>query len=200
MRPSQIQAWKEIDGWCSDTEADGLYQLATSLPKNSTVIEIGTWHGKSTTALALGCAKNGGHVYTIDHLHGSEGEPAHAAIPMTPQQHRDVFTSNVASLELEEYITLIEVDSISAVKFLPTDRKYRLLFIDGSHQTADVIRDFKFYSRLLQPKAMIAFHDYAAGGWPSVVAAVEQLIRETNLKAVSNFGSIGVFVKGGGDG
>ncbi len=50
-----------------------------------------------------------------------------------------------------------------------------LLFLDGPHQRAELVRDFSVWRDLLAPGALVAFHDYDDPGWPGVNEAVRDL-------------------------
>lgn len=39
----KIAPYQAIDGWLTDNEAPGLYLAASTLPRNATVVEIGSW-------------------------------------------------------------------------------------------------------------------------------------------------------------
>ena len=68
---SKIAAYKGIEGWLSEKEAFGLYSIANKLGAGSTIVEIGSWKGKSTYCLAKGL-KNG-KIFAIDPFN-AEGE------------------------------------------------------------------------------------------------------------------------------
>ena len=64
--------YREINGWLSSREALGLYQVARLLPEKATVVEIGSWQGKSTYCILSGLKS--GKVYAIDPFNASGGE------------------------------------------------------------------------------------------------------------------------------
>ncbi|WP_218280645.1 class I SAM-dependent methyltransferase [Verrucomicrobium spinosum] len=61
-----IRRYRGIEGWFTWKEALSLYELAKALPSNSTVVEIGSWKGRSTYCLAQGLKD--GSVHAIDRL------------------------------------------------------------------------------------------------------------------------------------
>src|SRR5262245_13261555 len=76
MRPSESRFWHAIDGWLTPHEADLLYRLAVDLPPGAQVVEIGTYRGRATAALGLGCMASGAKVTSIDHYQGVAGAAA----------------------------------------------------------------------------------------------------------------------------
>jgi hypothetical protein len=53
----KILPFYSIEGWLKIEEAAALYRLARRLPPDSTIVEIGSWKGKSTYCLARGLRK-----------------------------------------------------------------------------------------------------------------------------------------------
>ncbi len=64
--------YRKINGWLSPDEAIGLNKVAKQLPPNATVVEIGSWQGKSTYCILSGLKS--GKVYAIDPFNASGGE------------------------------------------------------------------------------------------------------------------------------
>lgn len=64
--------YRKINGWLSPNEAAGLYKIAGRLPENATVVEIGSWQGKSTYCILSGLKS--GKVYAVDPFNASGGE------------------------------------------------------------------------------------------------------------------------------
>lgn len=60
----KIKQYEQIDGFLFPEEAAALYHLASLLPQNSTIVEIGSWKGKSTYCLGKGLKT--GKVFAID--------------------------------------------------------------------------------------------------------------------------------------
>lgn len=68
-----------------------------------------------------------------------------------------IFRANVATLGLEEQITILR--STSEVALLNWDRPIDLLFIDGDHSYEGVKRDWELFARYVTPFAVVVFHD-----------------------------------------
>ena len=67
--PESLSAMK---GFLSVDEGEILYKTAEMASKLGPILEIGSYCGKSTIYLALGCRENNKVVFTIDHHKGSE--------------------------------------------------------------------------------------------------------------------------------
>ena len=146
-----------IEGWLFADEAWELYHSAASLGHPTpTVVEIGSWKGKSTIALALGLLESaGGNLYAIDPHMGSSESPA-------LDTYAD-FLHNIKSAAVSSVVTPLRMRSHDArERFRPAS--VDLLFVDGSHEYEDVLRDIDDWSPTLTDGAIIGFNDPLSPG------------------------------------
>ena len=86
-------------------------------------------------------------------------------------------------LHRERYLSLVPASVRSRIELvaLPAERPLEhhanteLLFLDGPHQRAELVRDFNAWRDRLAPGALVAFHDYDDPDWPGVAEAVRDL-------------------------
>jgi predicted O-methyltransferase YrrM len=154
---------ENIPGWLDTEESYLLERLAKSA---QIIVEIGTYHGRSTYVLATGAKQGGGHVTTIDAYKPYEvGEmKVTAAIPKAVK-------AMLKRLDLADVVTTVIDDGVKVAK--TWDTPVDLLFIDGSHEYKDVKTDFKAWSKHVD--GLIAFHDYT-DHWPGVQKFIDELI------------------------
>lgn len=147
----------EIDGWMTPIELLFLYHQAR---KMDSVVEIGSWKGRSTHALASACK---GTVYACDHWLGSPND-----ITSTIIMTEDVYSTFVQNTK---HFTNLQVlrgrASESVAQF--ADQSVDMVFIDGGHTFADVHQDITLW--LPKTRKLICGHDYSQQ-FPEVVAAV----------------------------
>ena len=156
-RAELLSALDGVDGWLADDEAWALHRLARDVPGPDPVaVEIGTWMGRSTIAIALAFAQRGaGTVIAVDH-HG----PRRTGVDTWTHLHRNLEQAGVV-----EHVRPIRGMSVEVRGDIngPID----LLWIDGGHRYAQVIDDIDAWSDLLRPGARVAFHDVAVHGGPT---------------------------------
>jgi len=156
---SRISPYKEIEGWLTEREAMTLYHFASLLPPNSTIVEIGSWKGKSTFCLAQGLRS--GRILAIDPFDASgeqgSGELYREQKGLSPLI--DQFRNKMAELRVLEKI---EVRKGFSSDFVGKCGEIDLLFIDGDHSQEACLFDFENYAPALRPGAYLAFHDYDA--------------------------------------
>lgn len=159
---------KDIQGWIEDRAGITLYQLARFNAPTTTVVELGSWKGKSTVWLGTGIKDRGqGVVYAVDTWKGTPTERAHAELlkDYGPDQLCNEFAENIKKNELQEFVIPLRMTTAEAARRWSPDIKIGLLFIDASHEYEDVRKDFELWSPHVAPGGLIVFDDvpYWAG-------------------------------------
>lgn len=158
-----------VEGWLYLDEAWALHETVHTLPPGAaTVVEIGSWKGRSTIALALAIqARGSGRIFAIDPHTGEKDRTG-----IGPVQTLDDFNANVARAGVESEVEMLVMTSHDArARF--ADHSVDLLFVDGSHQYLDVRRDIEEWASALKDEAAIAFNDPSA---PGVYRALRELV------------------------
>jgi len=132
-----------LDGWLTRDEAEFLYNNAYG-----TVIEIGSWRGKST--VLLGCAPKVDKVYSID---------------PHDYDHRDAWKNEDTWTDIQKNITfanrdiiLLRGSSFDPEIFKQTESA-QTVFIDSNHKDYDIRMNISMYLERLQKGGLLACHD-----------------------------------------
>lgn len=150
----------EITGWLEIEEADllacSLLKICSSLPAPHTVVEIGSYHGKSTVLLGsvLQYYSPFSKLYAIDPhegVVGAQGQDLKQTMPSWV-----AFSLNTADAKLKN----IEVIRDYSTNVL-WNKPISFLFIDGLHDYENVSKDFFHYSEFVVVGGFVAFHDYS---------------------------------------
>jgi predicted O-methyltransferase YrrM len=157
IKLNKIKEFKKIDGFLSENEALGLFDLSKSLSQNSNILEIGSWKGKSTLCLAKGLKK--GIVYIIDPFN-ADGE----------SESKNIYLNTIGKLSLEEQFKSnlersnlfkkIKVCKGYSAEFVDLDVQFSLIFIDGDHSIEGCEFDFLNFNEKLLKSGYLVFHDY----------------------------------------
>ena len=149
-----------VAGWMSFEEQTFLHDTAKRM---ESVIELGSWKGKSTHAL---CSSKCPSVTAIDHWKGSKDEPeAHAEAASGT-----VFEEFKHNLKGFSNLKIINADINDAVNDIP-DNSVDMIFIDAGHTYEEVKNDIRKWKG--KAKILLCGHDYVAG-WPGVKQAVDE--------------------------
>lgn len=153
-----------IEGWMSLTELNWLYE--TSKKMNS-VLELGSWKGRSTHALLSGCK---GNVIAVDTFMGSEDKKDGTNGGDTYNE----FMKNVGSFE---NLIIKQMKGNDASKDF-SDKSIDMVFIDAEHTYDAVVSDIRFWKD--KAKVVLCGHDYCAS-WPDVMRAVKDELGEVSV-------------------
>jgi MMP 1-O-methyltransferase len=143
----------DIEGSTSEAELLTLFELAQEV-RDGCIVEVGSWRGRSTGALAIGsrCYKRA-PVYAIE-PHEEFDDEAGGHFGCTD---RVAFFQNMLRLEVLDIVRLVNLSSEIVAPAWP--KSVGLLWIDGNHTYDAVRRDVLSWLPRLRPDAIVAFHD-----------------------------------------
>ena len=159
-----IKYRNDIEGWILPIELDWLYKTASGV---NSVIEIGSWKGKSTHALLSGCK---GDVWAIDHFKGSVGEEEEHK----EAKEHDIYEDFIKNVGGFKNLHVLKTTSLEAVKTF-NDKSVDMVFIDGEHTYEAVKADILAWTP--KAKTIICGHDY---NWKEVSQAVQEIFGEVD--------------------
>jgi len=114
------------------------------------ILEVGSFCGLSTAILT----EDGAEVTCIDPFLGGEDLPE--------RNTYETFEANLRSLGRFEQTTVLRKKSKDAFPYLDDDR-FRLVFIDGSHEYLNVLFDILEGYRVLKPGGWLVVDDFNWG-------------------------------------
>jgi len=158
----------------TDEEAEFLRFAARDGPGKGSILEIGTYKGKSTVNLALGSKEVGREkVFSIDSETFIETE------------------LNFKAFNVLDWI--IPIKGLSWEVANDWDMPIRLLYIDGDHRKSRV--DYNNFSKFLVEDAIVIFHDITDA---RVRKTISTLINDESLRKVGSkdWWNMGWFFKG----
>lgn len=178
-----FKGWKDIEGWLFDEEA----QLLQKYARDVNVIELGSYCGKSTVAMAA-VAKT---VYAVDTFDGR------ATTSQKPTW--DEFINN---LEACGVFNVIPKKGTTENEVIGAFATTGLLFIDAEHTYEAVKRDFDLYYPKVVTGGFIILHDsYGENGeevatpWPGVTKFTKELYNDERVKFIEKCRRCSVFQK-----
>lgn len=155
--------------------------LAEMAANKDVVVEVGSWLGRSTKALA---ATARGQVFAVDHWRGSVDDPTEQEAKkidvwaefnhnLGPEiNRRKVIPIGRPHEELSSTMTWFDGMTQDTCPVGPAD----MIFIDGSHKYEDVVRDIKNAVPMLKEGGLLCGHDFNEAAHPGVVQAVKELV------------------------
>lgn len=172
-------------GLVSRAEAQLLYSLARKVDTGA-IVEIGSFRGRSTVALALG--SRSGHRAPVYAVEPHEQFQQHPKAPQFGPKDRAAFFRTMLRTRCYRDVRLV---NLSSEEVAPGwNRPVALLWIDGDHSPVGVRRDLHCWWPHLEDGAVVAFDDSVEpDSGPGLVIAEEieagRLEREASVGKVS---------------
>ena len=152
-----LAAAEGVVGWMSDDQAGRLWQRAASLEPGATIVEIGSFRGRSAIVLAT-AAREGVEVVAIDPHAGNDRGPQeiHGTSAQGEADHR-AFLDNLRRAGVEERVRHVRRPSQAALDAVegPVD----LLYVDGAHRYAPARDDLARWGARVAPGGTLLVHD-----------------------------------------
>ena len=149
-------AWPRISpvqGWLAKREAYLLFKVARTSVPGSSIVEIGSYKGRSTIALANG-VQAGVQIFAIDPHTGDKTE-------VEAGQLIDTFTEFLSNVQEYDSIVPIRNLSVNAVQEVrKRTQNVDILFIDGWHSEEAVNEDINSWIPLCSNQFTIIFDDW----------------------------------------
>ena len=154
---NNLDGYLKIEGWLTPYEAIGLYRIAAKLSRNASVVEIGSWKGKSTWCIAKGLKK--GTINCIDPFNAA-GDQGSKELYKTLKGENDLLTQFKENLKNVSSSVKINILKGYSSEFTGSVKNIDLLFIDGDHSIEGCKFDYENFHEEIKPNGFLAFHDY----------------------------------------
>jgi hypothetical protein len=147
----------EIEGWLSRDQGARLWLAARRVPAAGSIVEIGSFRGRSAVVLASAAA-DGARIVAIDPHAGGDRGPGE----ITPQAERGdadnrAFLANLRRAGVEDRVRLVRKLSGDALGDVPGELD--LLYIDGAHRYSPASEDIARWGARVRPGGSLLIHD-----------------------------------------
>jgi len=147
----------DVHGWMSEGQARLLYAASAATQVGDTIVEIGSFRGRSTVVLAM-AAPIGVEVVAIEPHAGNdrgpqeiEGFATDAAIDL------EVFRANLAAAGVTDRVRHVRMFSEQAQREVTGD--VALLYVDGAHRYGPARADIRDWGSRVRPGGTLMIHD-----------------------------------------
>jgi len=183
------EAWRCMQaapGFLSEKEGRFLALAAAAAPASGTILEIGSFKGKSTVGLAS-IARH----YNLDPVVAVDPFTAPSSTDPTLDGESSTYAAFMNTLRLAGLESHVEVHQAYSSDLAPQwSRKLRFLWIDGDHTYAGTKSDLDMYRPHLSDGAIVAFHDALHLFAGPIRVFVEDVLASDDFGAAGFCGSI----------
>jgi len=160
-----VERARSIEGYTKESELELLLRLAESMPAGAVVVEVGSFRGRSTVAIAEGLRSvAGARLIAVDTFAGDPGWSEIADV----SEARRLFDHNTSEID---FIDVIQAESVRAAAQV-ADGSIDWVFIDALHDYRSVRADIRAWAPKVRPGGLISGHDYGRAGVTDAVLAV----------------------------
>lgn len=161
-----VNAALPIPGWMSEPE---LRYLATIAVDCHSILEVGSWQGRSSRCLATALPHDG-VLYAVDDFRGEE------ATPIPVHELRGAFMQHLAPQMMLGKVVHFNLPSAEFARLVRQSWFHALIehdavLIDGSHRYRNVLQDLTDYWPMVKRGGRMLGHDYHL---PEVMRAVRE--------------------------
>jgi hypothetical protein len=151
------QGQQSVDGWLRPSQAEGLWKYAQEVPAGGKIVEIGSYHGKSTVILAS-ASLDDVEVYAIDPHAGNDRAPGEwEGTEEDGQSDHEAFLKNLATNGVDHKVNHVREFSQKALHLVPGD--IEMLYVDGAHGYAPALSDIEDWGGRVVDGGVMAIHD-----------------------------------------
>jgi hypothetical protein len=176
-----------VEGWLTDAQALRLAERARALRPPASIIEIGSYRGRSTITLASS-APEGVTVVAIDPHAGDDRGPRqiHGTVAQGEADHR-AFMDNLERAGVAQRVEHVRLPSQAALatRTTPAD----LVYVDGAHDYRAAREDLSGWGGRLEAGGTLLVHD----AWSSVgvtLALLRTLVFGSRFRYAGRTGSL----------
>lgn len=174
---------EDLSGLIDADQGEVLRSLASQVPGDLAIVEVGSFRGKSTAFLADGARGGGGsRVYAVDPW-DLPGNP-YGKHGFSAPEVREDFEAQLKACRLWSRVTPVRAFSVdAAARWMGP--KIGLLYIDGDHEEAAVRADVAAWSKHLAADHVIVFDDLDTKRNPGVRVVVDELADRYHVEKVA---------------
>lgn len=153
---------ERIPGWMTRQELEWLYEKAKTM---ESVVEIGSFKGRSTFVLASGCNSGIGKVYAIDPFTG-------VALKCNPMADgKPTFEDFIKNCGHFKNLTVLKKTSLEAAASEHVPAEVDMVFIDGDHSYEGLKSDLEIWTA--RTTKLLCGHDLDDPNYPGVRQALQ---------------------------
>jgi predicted O-methyltransferase YrrM len=152
-----VRAAAHVEGWLTEAQARRLAARAAAVPAGGTIVEIGSFRGRSTIVLGLSAVPEAELVAIDPHAGGDRGPQQIAADPVLGAGDHEAFNANLAAAGVADRVRHVRRPSGEALGDVAGD--VALLYVDGAHRLGPARDDLGRWGARVAPGGAMLVHD-----------------------------------------
>ncbi|HUP84191.1 MAG TPA: class I SAM-dependent methyltransferase [Acidimicrobiales bacterium] len=152
-----LGAVASVEGWMTDAQARRLWDASSALRPPATIVEIGSFQGRSTIVLATAAAP-GVEVVAIDpHAGNDRGPQELEGFADAARGDHDAFVANLEAAGVRHRVRHLRAFSSDALADVAGE--IDVLYIDGAHRYRPALEDIRRWGERVRDGGTLLVHD-----------------------------------------
>ncbi len=154
------RAWEavaDVEGWMTEGQARALYDAAANCPSGGTIVEIGSFHGRSTIVLASGCPDDATVIAIDPHAGNDRGPQELDGYEDDAGRDHEAFLQNLERAGVADRVVHLRKFSDEALDDVEGD--IDVLYVDGAHRYRPAKCDVERYGARVRTDGTMLIHD-----------------------------------------
>ena len=180
----------DVRGWMSPGQAATLYDAARRCPPEGTIVEIGSFQGRSTIVLASAAPSNVQVVAIDPHAGNDRGPQEIDGFGEAAAGDHEVFLANLERAGVRDRVRHVRMFSDAALG--EVDGSIDVLYIDGAHRYAPALSDIREWGARVGDGGTLLIHDsFSSVG--VTLAILRELMLGTRFRYVGRSQSMTIY-------
>jgi len=147
----------DVEGWMTPGQAAALHDAATRCPDHGSIVEIGSFRGRSTIVLASAAAPTVSIVAIDPHAGNDRGPQEIEGYDAQAEDDHEVFLRNLAAAGVADRVRHVRKFSDDALA--DVDGAIDVLYIDGAHRYGPALADITAWGDRVNDGGALLIHD-----------------------------------------
>ncbi len=149
----------DVEGWMTDAQGRRLHACAGLVRAGGTIVEIGSFRGRSAIVLALAAPADARIVCIDPHAGSDRGPQEIAADAALGDADTAAFAANLAAAGVAPRVTHVRAFSDAPGAHAAVEDQVDLLYVDGAHRYRPALADLRDWGARLAPGGTMLVHD-----------------------------------------
>jgi predicted O-methyltransferase YrrM len=154
---SVMELVADVDGWMTPGQAATLFDAARRCPPSGSIVEIGSFRGRSTIVLASAAPREAQIVAIDPHAGNDRGPQEIAGFEDEASDDHAVFLANLERAGVADRVRHLRMFSDEALGHV--DGPVDVLYIDGAHRYGPALADIRSWGDRVAEGGTMLIHD-----------------------------------------